>query len=188
MPVKKTQKVRQLATEAVATVVASKAAIDRHRYSTPLFVLRQALSAFDRHNGFGIAASLSFYAMFAMIPMALLIFFLLSHFAVSSSFAITKLTILVSHLVPKYSHRIMIEVYNISRQKAIWGVFGMFGLLWVSTPAGRGVTQCFFHHRRRFRIAHLLAAQCGRCVWRAGYPDFVFPVLIQRLDAGKSDR
>ncbi|HEY7985552.1 MAG TPA: YhjD/YihY/BrkB family envelope integrity protein [Methylophilaceae bacterium] len=144
MLVKKTQKVRQLASDAVATVVASKAAIDRHRYSTPLFVLRQALSAFNRHNGFGIAASLSFYAMFAMIPMALLIFFLLSHFAVSSSYAIAKLTVLVSHLVPKYSHRIMIEVYNISRQKAIWGVFGMFGLLWVSKPLAGALQNAFF--------------------------------------------
>ncbi len=144
MPVKKTHKVRQLATDAIATVYASKAAIDRHRYSTPLFVLRQALSAFDRHNGFGIAASLSFYAMFAMIPMALLIFFLLSHFVVSSSYAITKLTILVGHLVPKYSHRIMIEVFNISRQKAIWGVFGMFGLLWVSTPLAGALRNAFF--------------------------------------------
>ncbi|HEY8084617.1 MAG TPA: YhjD/YihY/BrkB family envelope integrity protein [Methylophilaceae bacterium] len=133
-----------MATDAVATVVASKAAIDRHRYSTPLFVLRQALSGFERHNGFGIAASLSFYAMFAMIPMALLIFFLLSHFAVSSSYAIAKLTVLVSHLVPKYSHRIMIEVYNISRQKAIWGVFGMFGLLWVSTPLAGALRNAFF--------------------------------------------
>jgi membrane protein len=137
MPSRKVQKVRQMATETMAMM-------DRHRYSTPLFVMRQALTAFDRHNGFGIAASLSFYAMFAMIPMALLIFFLLSHFAVSSSFAIVKLTVLVSHLVPKYSHRIMIEVYNISKQKAIWGVFGMFGLLWVSTPLAGGIRNAFF--------------------------------------------
>jgi membrane protein len=82
--------------------------------------------------------------MFAMIPMALLIFFLLSHFAVSSTFAIAKLTVLVSHLVPKYSHRIMIEVYNISKQKAIWGVFGMFGLLWVSTPLAGALRNAFF--------------------------------------------
>jgi membrane protein len=144
MLLKKSQKVRQLATDAVATMVASKAAIDRHRYSTPLFVLRQALNAFGRHNGFGIAASLSFYAMFAMIPMALLIFFLLSHFAVSSSYAIVKLTVLVSHLVPKYSHRIMIEVYNISKQKAIWGVFGMLALLWASTPLAGALRNAFF--------------------------------------------
>ncbi|MFM9912587.1 MAG: YhjD/YihY/BrkB family envelope integrity protein [Methylophilaceae bacterium] len=122
----------------------AKATLERHRYSTPLFILRQALSAFSRHNGFGLSASLSFYAMFALIPMALLIFFLLSHFAVSSGSAIVKLSVLISHLMPKYSHRIMIEVYNISKHEAIWGVFGMFALLWVSTPLAGAVRNAFF--------------------------------------------
>lgn len=122
----------------------AKAKLDRHRYSTPQFVLRQALSAFDRHNGFGMSASLSFYAMFALIPMALLIFFLLSHFAVSSSYAIVKLSVLISHMMPKYSHRIMIEVYNISKHEAIWGIFGMLALLWVSTPLAGAVRNAFF--------------------------------------------
>ncbi|MCE9632747.1 MAG: YihY/virulence factor BrkB family protein [Methylophilales bacterium] len=122
----------------------AKSKLERHRYSTPQFVLRQALSAFDRHNGFGLSASLSFYAMFALIPMALLIFFLLSHFAVSSSYAIVKLSVLISHMMPKYSHRIMIEVYNISKHEAIWGVFGMLALLWVSTPLAGAVRNAFF--------------------------------------------
>ena len=106
----------------------AKTKLEKHRYSTPQFVLRQALNAFSRHNGFGLSASLSFYALFALIPMALLIFFLLSHFAVSSSYAIVKLSVLISHMMPKYSHRIMIEVYNISKHEAIWGVFGMLVL------------------------------------------------------------
>lgn len=134
MPIKK---IRKAADDA-------KAKLERHRYSTPRFVLRQALNAFSRHNGFGLSASLSFYALFALIPMALLIFFLLSHFAVSSSYAIVKLSILISHLMPKYSHRIMIEVYNISKHEAIWGVFGMLALLWVSTPLAGAVRNAFF--------------------------------------------
>lgn len=126
------------------SIAAPKAAMARHRYSAPLFVLRESLSAFRRHNGFGISASLSFYAMFAMIPMALLIFFLLSHFAVSSSYAIVKLAILVSNLVPKYSNRIMIEVYNIAKHKAVWGVFGMIALLWAATPLAGALRSAFF--------------------------------------------
>lgn len=141
MPLKHVRKARKLAEDSVAV---PKAAIDRHRYSTPQFVLRQALNAFNRHNGFGIAASLSFYAMFALIPMALLIFFLLSHFAVSSNSAILKLTALLSHLVPKYSQRIMIEVYNIAKHGAIWGVFGMLALLWISTPLAGALRNTFF--------------------------------------------
>lgn len=141
MPFKHVRKVRQFAEDSVA---APKAAMDRHRYGTSQFVLRHAFSSFDRHNGFGIAASLSFYAMFALIPMALLIFFLLSHFAVSSNSAILKLSVLISHLVPKYSHRIMIEVYNIAKHGAIWGVFGMLALLWVSTPLAGALRNAFF--------------------------------------------
>ena len=141
MPLEHLRKARQFAEDSVA---APKAAIDRHRYSTPQFVLRQALQLFNRHNGFGISASLSFYAMFALIPMALLIFFLLSHFVVSSSYAIDKLVTLMSHLVPKYNHRIMTEVYNIAKHGAIWGVFGMFALLWVSTPLAGALRNAFF--------------------------------------------
>lgn len=136
--------IRKAKTIASQSIAAPKAAMARHRYSAPLFVLREALTAFQRHNGFGISASLSFFAMFAMIPMALLIFFLLSHFAVSSNYAIVKLTILVSNLVPKYSNRIMIEVYNIAKHKAVWGVFGMIALLWAATPLAGALRTAFF--------------------------------------------
>ena len=51
----------------------------RQEYATPLFVLRETIAGFLRHNVFGMSASLSFYALFALIPLMLLIFFLLSH-------------------------------------------------------------------------------------------------------------
>jgi membrane protein len=122
----------------------SRAAMARHRYRAPLFVLREALTAFQRHNGFSISAALSFYAMFALIPMVLLIFFLLSHFAVSSHYALAELTSLVGNLVPKYSRRIMIEVYNIAKHKAVWGVFGMIALLSAATPLAGALRAAFF--------------------------------------------
>jgi len=116
----------------------------KHRYSTPLFVLRETLAAFQLHNGFSISASLSFYAMFALIPMTLLIFFMLSHLVISSNYAIIKLAILTSNLVPKFSHRIMIEVYNASRQQAVWGAFGMITLFWVVTPLAGALRSAFY--------------------------------------------
>lgn len=125
-------------------VGATTAAMAHHRYSTPLFVLRESLVAFQRHNGFGMSASLSFYAMFALIPMTLLIFFLLSHFAVSSHYALAELTSLVGNLVPKYSHRIMIEVYNIAKHKAVWGLFGMIALFWAATPLAGALRAALF--------------------------------------------
>jgi membrane protein len=126
------------------TLSAPKKALEKHRYSTPWFLLRETLGAFRRHNGFSISASLSFYAMFALIPMALLMFFLLSHLVISSNYAIVKLAILTSNLVPKFSQRIMIEVYNISKHKAVWGAFGMFALFWAVTPLA-GALRTSFH-------------------------------------------
>lgn len=116
----------------------------RHRYSTPLFILRETLSAFKHHNGLGLSASLSFYALFALIPMVLLVFFMLSHLIVSSDYALVKLAILTSNLVPRLSNRIMIEVYNLSSHQAVWGVFGLLALLWVITPLAGALRSAFY--------------------------------------------
>jgi len=125
-------------------IAVPRAAYAKHRYSTPVFVLRETLNAFRLHNGFSISASLSFYALFALIPMALLMFFMLSHLIVSSNSAIVKLAILTGILVPKFSHRIMIEVYNISKHGAVWGIFGFFILFWIVTPLA-GALRAAFH-------------------------------------------
>jgi membrane protein len=121
-----------------------RAAYAKHHYSTPLFVLRETLNAFQLHNGFSISASLSFYAMFALIPLALLMFFMLSHLIVSSNYAIVKLAILTGNLVPKFSNRIMIEVYNVSQHQAVWGAFGLFLLFWIVTPLAGALRSAFY--------------------------------------------
>lgn len=50
-------------------------AYSNHEYATPLFVLRETLAGFTRHNILSLSASLSFYALFALIPLILLISF-----------------------------------------------------------------------------------------------------------------
>jgi membrane protein len=125
-------------------IAVPRATYARHRYSTPLFILRETLNAFKYHNGLSLSAALSFYAMFALIPMALLVFFMLSHLIVSSDYALVKLAILTSNLVPRLSNRIMIEVYNLSSHKAVWGIFGMLALLWVITPLAGALRSAFY--------------------------------------------
>lgn len=122
----------------------SRRAYARHRYSTPFFVLRETLSSFQTHNGFAISASLSFYAMFALIPLIVLMFFLLSHLVVSSNYATVKLAILVSNLVPNLSSRIMVEVYNASKHKAAWGVFGFVAMFWLAVPLAGALRSAFY--------------------------------------------
>lgn len=116
----------------------------RNQYSTPLFVLKETLLAFYQHNGLGLSASLSFYAMFALIPMMLLMFFLLSHVVISSDYAIVKLAILTSNLAPKLSNVIMLEVFNVAQHKAVWGVFGVFALFWMATPLATAIRASFY--------------------------------------------
>ena len=96
----------------------------KQEYATPLFVLRETIAGFLRHNVFGMSASLSFYALFALIPLILLIFFLLSQFVFSSDYTIVKLAILTGNLVPDFSNKIMTEVYSASQAKAAWGALG----------------------------------------------------------------
>ena len=105
-------------------------AYGRQRYNTPLFVMHEMFASFRRHNTLGLSASLSFYAMFALIPLVLLLFFVLSQLVFSSDYAIVKLAIVTGNLAPKFSSAIMVEVYNTAQQKAAWGAAGLFVLLW----------------------------------------------------------
>lgn len=117
----------------------------KQRYNTPLFVLHEMLKAFNRHNVLGMSASLSFYAMFALIPLVLLMFFILSQLVFSSDYAIVKLAIITGNLVPKFSKDIMIEVYNASRHQAAWGAAGLFVLFWAVTPLASAMRSCFYN-------------------------------------------
>lgn len=105
-----------------------------YRYCAPLFVIHTTLQGVTRHRLMGLAAALSFYALFALIPLIVLIFFLISHLVYSSDYAIVKLAILTSNLLPEFSQRIMVEVYHNTRTKAGWGVIGFLILLWTITP------------------------------------------------------
>ena len=120
-------------------------AYDSQRYNTPMFVAFEMFKAFQRHNAFGLSASLSFYAMFALIPLVLLMFFLLSHLVFSSDYAIVKLAIITGNLVPQFSSAIMVEVYNAAKQKAAWGAVGLFVLLWSITPLASSMRSAFYN-------------------------------------------
>jgi len=120
-------------------------AYSKKEYDTLLFVFRETLAGFSRHNILGLSASLSFYALFALIPLVLLIFYLLSHLVFSSDYAIVKLAILTSNIVPDFSGKIMTEVYKASSSKAAWGALGLFILLWAITPLARAMRSSFYN-------------------------------------------
>lgn len=138
-----------------------------YAYQAPWFVLRTTLQGIHKHHLMGLSAALSFYALFALIPLIVLIFFLLSHLVYSSDYAIVKLAILTSNLLPEFSQRIMVEVYHTTQAKAAWGVVGLLILLWTITPlathmrssfhqiASRPDTTSFWHKKFRDVLAVL---------------------------------
>ncbi len=119
------------------------AAYSKKEYGTLLFVFRETIAGFARHNIMGLSASLSFYALFALIPLILLIFYLLSHLVFSSDYAIVKLAILTSNIMPDFSAKIMSEVYKASTSKAAWGALGLILLFWAITPLARAMRTSF---------------------------------------------
>ena len=102
--------------------------------SLPIFMIKETFAGCKRHNVFGLTASLSFFSLFALIPMILLIFFFLSHWLVNSEFALGKLALLTSDLLPQISKKIMLEVYKVSSHTKAWGILGTLILLWAATP------------------------------------------------------
>jgi membrane protein len=120
-----------------------KAHMAKHHYDTPLFVMRETLSAFKLHNGWGLSASLSFYAMFAIIPMALLMFFFLSHLVFSSHTAVVNLASITSSLEPKLSRRIMLEIHKVAEHKTAWSTLSTIALFWFAIPLAGTLRSAF---------------------------------------------
>ena len=120
-----------------------KARMAKLRYDTPLFVMRETFSAFKLHNGWGISASLSFYAMIAIIPMALLMFFFLSHLVFSSHTAVVNLASITSSLEPKLSRRIMLEIHKVAEHKTAWSTLGTIALFWFAIPLASTLRSAF---------------------------------------------
>ncbi len=116
----------------------------KHAYNSPWFELRETLMGLQRHNLMSLSAALSFYALFALIPLIVLIFFLLSHLVYSSDYAIVKLAILTGNLLPEFSQRIMVEVFNNTQTKAAWGVLGFLVLLWTISPLATNMRNSFY--------------------------------------------
>ena len=107
------------------------------------FILQEVVSGFKRRNFLAINASISFFALFAFIPLILLILFFFSQWLSSSSLALEKLQDITSLLLPEMSERVMGEVGNISSKKASWGFVWITVLFLGSTPLTSALRSSF---------------------------------------------
>jgi len=113
------------------------------RLSHALFIVKETLNAFNLHRGLMTSASLSFYSMFAMIPMALIMFFIISALVVSSHHAVQEIANVIDNLEPKLSHRIMNEIYRAANHRAAWSALSTVILLWISIPLASSLRNIF---------------------------------------------
>ena len=107
------------------------------------FILQEVVSSFKRRNFLAINASISFFALFAFIPLILLILFFFSQWLSSSSLTLEKLQDITSLLLPEMSERVMGEVGNISSKKASWGFVWIAVLFLGSTPLTSALRSSF---------------------------------------------
>lgn len=82
--------------------------------------------------------------MFAMIPMALILFFIISSLVISSSHAVHEIAIITNNLEPKLSRRIMTEIYRAASHKTAWSAVGGVLLLWISIPLASTLRNTFY--------------------------------------------
>lgn len=108
------------------------------------FILKETLNAFHLHRGLITSASLSFYAMFAIIPMALILFFIMSAIVVSSSSALSEIANVTQSLDPKLGQRIMREIYRAAQHRTAWSALGGLLLLWISIPLASTLRNTFY--------------------------------------------
>jgi len=107
------------------------------------FIFQEILSSFKRHNFLAVNASISFFTLFAFIPLVLLILFFFSQWLSSSSLALEKLQNITGLLLPEMSGRIMGEVGKVASTKASWGVLWVTILFLGSTPLTSALRSSF---------------------------------------------
>ncbi|MBT3917653.1 MAG: cyclic nucleotide-binding domain-containing protein [Nitrosomonadales bacterium] len=104
----------------------------KDKRGTKYFTFKEVLDGCVRHNFIALNASISFFTLFALVPLILLIFFILSQWLANSTFALSQLELVTSRLLPQISDQLLSEVINISNKQLSWGLV-LFGILFLAT-------------------------------------------------------
>jgi len=104
----------------------------KDKRGTKYFTYKEVLDGCVRHNFIALNASISFFTLFALVPLILLIFFILSQWLANSTFALSQLELVTSRLLPQISDQLLSEVINISNKQLSWGLV-LFGILFLAT-------------------------------------------------------
>ncbi len=100
-----------------------------------------------------MAATLSFYSFFALIPLLLLAVYPLGSYLISSQKAIEEIERLFPRQFPEINKVIIKEVATIARHRALWEVFTFLTLIGLITPFAKACRTAFskiFRFEREF--------------------------------------
>ena len=90
-------------------------------------------NSYLRKSGPHHSAAITYYALFSLIPLTLAIMFILGTFVEGSESLEARLSLAVNTLVPVSGETVADTLDVLGRTRAVSGVLGLIGLLWVST-------------------------------------------------------
>ena len=113
------------------------------KHSEYYYIFQEIILSIKQRNFLAKNASIAFFALFAFIPLVLLILFFFSQWLSSSTLALNKLQAIVPLLLPEMSERIMEEVAKVSSSKTSLGFVWIAILFLGSTPLTSALRSSF---------------------------------------------
>ena len=98
-----------------------------------ILICADITNTFLSRNGPHHSAAITYYALFSLIPLTLAIMFLLGTFFKGSEALEARLSLAVNTLLPVSQDTVADMLQAMGRTRAVTGILGVLGLLWVST-------------------------------------------------------
>ena len=117
--------------------------VRREKLNNFLLVLKETFKSFQKNNNLEMAATLSFYSFFALIPLLLLVVYPLGSYLISSQAAIEEIERLFPRQFQEINKIIIKEVATLARHRALWGVFTFVTLIGLITPFAKACRTAF---------------------------------------------
>ncbi len=117
--------------------------VTREKLNNFLLVLKETFKSFQKNNNLEMAATLSFYSFFALIPLLLLAVYPLGSYLISSQKALEEIERLFPRQFPEINKVIIKEVATIARHRALWETFTFLTLLGLITPFAKACRTAF---------------------------------------------
>ncbi len=98
-----------------------------------ILICADITNTFLDRNGPSLAAAISYYALLSLLPLTLAIMFMLGTFFQGSEALEARFSLALNALIPVSQETVTETLQALARTKAVTGILGVIGLLWIST-------------------------------------------------------